>query len=217
MQIHGGMGYTRELPIERWYRQVRLFRIFEGTDEMLRLIISRDLLRGYTKIGGHLRMTHACPWPPSWPRAPAAIRTRSPSSTATSASRYARLWARGPGATRPALQQLGVRPGDAVALLIPNVVDFPRAYYGALGGRRGRGAGAPAAHRGRGRVRPVGQPGQAAGLAHRDLAVGAAAGAAGRRPASVTVGPLPDGVAPVGRGRLEDVAAGDPLPTYVTR
>jgi alkylation response protein AidB-like acyl-CoA dehydrogenase len=45
------MGYTRELPIERWYRQVRLFRIFEGTDEMLRLIISRDLLRGYTQVG----------------------------------------------------------------------------------------------------------------------------------------------------------------------
>jgi alkylation response protein AidB-like acyl-CoA dehydrogenase len=51
MQIHGGMGYTRELPLERWYRQVRLLRIFEGTDEMQRLIISRDLLRGYTKIG----------------------------------------------------------------------------------------------------------------------------------------------------------------------
>jgi acyl-CoA dehydrogenase len=54
MQIHGGIGYTRELPIERWYRQVRLMRIYEGTDEMQRLIISRDLLRGYTKIGGHL-------------------------------------------------------------------------------------------------------------------------------------------------------------------
>ena len=51
LQIHGGMGYTRELPIERWYRQVRLFRIFEGTDEMQRLILSRDLLRGYTTIG----------------------------------------------------------------------------------------------------------------------------------------------------------------------
>ncbi len=55
LQIHGGMGYTRELPIERWYRQVRLWRIFEGTDEMQRLIISRDLLRGYTKIGDSLR------------------------------------------------------------------------------------------------------------------------------------------------------------------
>jgi alkylation response protein AidB-like acyl-CoA dehydrogenase len=54
LQIHGGLGYTRELPIERWYRQVRLLRIYEGTDEMQRLIISRDLLRGYTTIGGHL-------------------------------------------------------------------------------------------------------------------------------------------------------------------
>jgi alkylation response protein AidB-like acyl-CoA dehydrogenase len=53
LQIHGGMGYTRELPIERWYRQVRLFRIFEGTDEMQRLIISRDLLRGHTRVGQH--------------------------------------------------------------------------------------------------------------------------------------------------------------------
>jgi alkylation response protein AidB-like acyl-CoA dehydrogenase len=51
LQIHGGMGYTRELPIERWYREARLWRIFEGTDEMQRLIISRDLLRGYTKLG----------------------------------------------------------------------------------------------------------------------------------------------------------------------
>jgi acyl-CoA dehydrogenase len=53
LQIHGGMGYTRELPIERWYREFRLWRIFEGTDEMQRLIISRDLLRGYRKPGAH--------------------------------------------------------------------------------------------------------------------------------------------------------------------
>lgn len=54
LQIHGGMGYTKELPIERWYREVRLWRIFEGTDEMQRLIIARDLLRGYRKPGAHL-------------------------------------------------------------------------------------------------------------------------------------------------------------------
>ncbi|HEX8033113.1 MAG TPA: acyl-CoA dehydrogenase family protein [Ktedonobacterales bacterium] len=51
MQIHGGMGYTRELPIERWYREMRVWRIFEGTDEIQHFIIARDLLRGYTKIG----------------------------------------------------------------------------------------------------------------------------------------------------------------------
>jgi acyl-CoA dehydrogenase len=51
LQIHGGMGYTKELPLERMYRQARLIRIYEGTDEMQRLIISRDLLRGFTKVG----------------------------------------------------------------------------------------------------------------------------------------------------------------------
>ena len=51
------MGYTRELPIERWYREVRLLRIFEGTDEMQRLIISRDLLTGHVSVRGHLAET----------------------------------------------------------------------------------------------------------------------------------------------------------------
>lgn len=54
LQIHGGMGYTKELPLEWWYRAVRVMRIFEGTDEVQRLIVSRDLLRGFTRIGGHL-------------------------------------------------------------------------------------------------------------------------------------------------------------------
>ncbi|WAH37481.1 acyl-CoA dehydrogenase family protein [Alicyclobacillus dauci] len=51
LQIHGGMGYTKELPIERWYREMRVWRIFEGTDEIQRFIISRNLLRGHVKVG----------------------------------------------------------------------------------------------------------------------------------------------------------------------
>jgi len=54
LQIHGGMGYTRELPIERWYREARLWRIYEGSDEIQRRTIARDLLRGKQRIGGHL-------------------------------------------------------------------------------------------------------------------------------------------------------------------
>lgn len=50
LQIHGGMGYTKELPIERWYREARLWRIYDGTDEIQRLIISRNLLKGYVKV-----------------------------------------------------------------------------------------------------------------------------------------------------------------------
>ena len=51
MQIHGGMGYTKELPIERWYRELRLLRIYEGTDEIQRRAIARNLLKGHVKLG----------------------------------------------------------------------------------------------------------------------------------------------------------------------
>ncbi|MFJ8259557.1 acyl-CoA dehydrogenase family protein [Peribacillus asahii] len=51
LQIHGGMGYTRELPIERWYREARLWRIYDGTDEIQRIVISRNLLKGNVKVG----------------------------------------------------------------------------------------------------------------------------------------------------------------------
>jgi acyl-CoA dehydrogenase len=51
LQIHGGMGYTKELPIERWYRELRLLRIYEGTDEIQRRTIARNLLKGYAKLG----------------------------------------------------------------------------------------------------------------------------------------------------------------------
>ncbi|NHD17047.1 MULTISPECIES: acyl-CoA dehydrogenase family protein [unclassified Actinopolyspora] len=54
MQIHGGMGYTRELPIERWYRDLRLLRIFEGTDEIQRRTLARNLLKGNATVRGAL-------------------------------------------------------------------------------------------------------------------------------------------------------------------
>ncbi|GAA4168589.1 acyl-CoA dehydrogenase family protein [Gryllotalpicola koreensis] len=50
LQIHGGMGYTKELPIERWYRELRLLRIFEGTDEIQKRTIARNLIKGYAKV-----------------------------------------------------------------------------------------------------------------------------------------------------------------------
>jgi acyl-CoA dehydrogenase len=54
LQIHGGMGYTRELPVERWYRELRLLRIYEGTDEIQRRTIARNLIRGHASVSGVL-------------------------------------------------------------------------------------------------------------------------------------------------------------------
>ena len=46
MQIHGGYGMTKDLPLERWYREIRIRRIGEGPSEVQRLIMARDLLGG---------------------------------------------------------------------------------------------------------------------------------------------------------------------------
>ena len=46
LQMHGGVGYTREFPLERMSRDVRITTIYEGTSEIQRLIIARHLLEG---------------------------------------------------------------------------------------------------------------------------------------------------------------------------
>jgi len=45
VQVHGGTGYMREVPVERIYREVRLLRLYEGTSEIQRLIIGGGLIR----------------------------------------------------------------------------------------------------------------------------------------------------------------------------
>lgn len=49
MQVHGGIGMTKDLPLERWYREMRIRRVGEGPNEVQRLIIARDLLGGSFK------------------------------------------------------------------------------------------------------------------------------------------------------------------------
>jgi acyl-CoA dehydrogenase len=44
VQIHGGSGYMRGVPVERFYRDARLFRIYEGTSQIQQVIIARALL-----------------------------------------------------------------------------------------------------------------------------------------------------------------------------
>ena len=43
LQLHGGYGYLRDYPIERVLRDVRVHQILEGTNEVMRVIIARDI------------------------------------------------------------------------------------------------------------------------------------------------------------------------------
>jgi acyl-CoA dehydrogenase len=52
VQVHGGAGYMREVPVERIYREVRLLRLYEGTSEIQRLIVGGELVRAQRKAAG---------------------------------------------------------------------------------------------------------------------------------------------------------------------
>ena len=45
IQIHGGYGYVKEYPVERYYRDARITRIYEGTNEVQRIVIADQILR----------------------------------------------------------------------------------------------------------------------------------------------------------------------------
>ena len=45
LQLHGGYGYLQDYPIERFWRDLRVHSILEGTNQVMRMIVSRDLIR----------------------------------------------------------------------------------------------------------------------------------------------------------------------------
>jgi len=45
IQIHGGYGYTKDYPVERYFRDAKITEIYEGTSEMQRMTIARGILR----------------------------------------------------------------------------------------------------------------------------------------------------------------------------
>ena len=44
VQVHGGSGYITEFPVERFYRDVRLLRLYEGTTQIQQIIVGRALV-----------------------------------------------------------------------------------------------------------------------------------------------------------------------------
>lgn len=48
IQVHGGMGYSKELPIERYFRDAKITEIYEGTSEIQRIVIARETLKQFS-------------------------------------------------------------------------------------------------------------------------------------------------------------------------
>jgi hypothetical protein len=46
VQIHGGYGYSKSYPVERYYRDARVTRIYEGTSEIHRMVIAKSVMDG---------------------------------------------------------------------------------------------------------------------------------------------------------------------------
>ena len=68
MRIHGGVGYTTELPVERYYRDAPLMVIGEGTNEIQRLVIARGLLARSQRVSNE-RFKKETGWAPRYPSA----------------------------------------------------------------------------------------------------------------------------------------------------
>ena len=50
VQIFGGAGYCRDLPIERYYRDARIYRIYDGTSEIHRAVLAKQMMRGDSSV-----------------------------------------------------------------------------------------------------------------------------------------------------------------------
>jgi len=47
IQVHGALGYSRDTPLEAFYRDARAARIYDGPDEVHRMVVARRILRGF--------------------------------------------------------------------------------------------------------------------------------------------------------------------------
>jgi len=47
IQIHGGYGFIQDFPVEKYYRDARVFQIYDGTSEVQKILISRELAAGH--------------------------------------------------------------------------------------------------------------------------------------------------------------------------
>jgi acyl-CoA dehydrogenase len=58
LQVNGALGFSGDLPLEEMYRNARAARIYDGPDEVHRMTVARQVLKGYQTPPGHLPSEH---------------------------------------------------------------------------------------------------------------------------------------------------------------
>src|SRR5262249_60768706 len=48
IQVHGALGFSKDSPLEGWYREARAARIYDGPDEVHRMVVARQILRQFS-------------------------------------------------------------------------------------------------------------------------------------------------------------------------
>ena len=79
VQVLGGAGYTREFPVERYMREAKVMQIFEGTNQIQRMVIGKSLAREAAPAGAEAPVRRRRVQHPAWPPSPTS-RPRSRSS-----------------------------------------------------------------------------------------------------------------------------------------
>ena len=88
VQILGGYGYIKEYPVERFMRDAKITQIYEGTQEMQRLVIAREMLRESRALPPRRRRlaapvfhSRSFPSPPRGPAQPGRVSERKPATS----------------------------------------------------------------------------------------------------------------------------------------
>ena len=145
VQVAGGWGYVRDHPVEKWYRDAKLYTIFEGTSEIQRLVIGRTL--GDASDRGAAAPPHAHATAPR-------SAGRSAAGRSAARSRRARRCARRSGRRRRCSSRRCGSSGRRRSRATSGRSTGARSSAGCRRGRSRRSAasGGPAAHAARGRA-----------------------------------------------------------------
>jgi alkylation response protein AidB-like acyl-CoA dehydrogenase len=49
IQVHGALGYSKDTPLEGWYREARAARLYDGPDEVHRMVVARQILKQFSR------------------------------------------------------------------------------------------------------------------------------------------------------------------------